>query len=202
MSIEIKTYNEILGDIVRRVIAETSLNDLNTGSVLLTLIEACAAVDFENNSAILNILELLNVDVLRDNDLDSRAADYGLTRNIAQKASGLICISDSTITKRSTGLYQVKPAPISGQTTIYVNDITGWEDTGTIYIGRDTPNFEGPIDYTSIDDNGTYYAINLASALQRDHLISDLVVDAQNTGDRYIAAGTVCKIPASNQNPP
>ena len=201
MTIQIKTYNEILGDMIRKVIAETALNDINNGSVLLTLLEAAATVDFENNSAILNILELLNIDVLRDSDLDSRAADFGLARRIAQKASGFISISDSTITKRSTGLYQVKSAPISGQTTIFVNNASGWDATGTIYIGRDTPNFEGPINYNNIVDNGTFYAIELDSALQRDHLISDVVVDAQNTTDRFIPAGTVAKIPASSQNP-
>jgi hypothetical protein len=201
MAITIKTYNEILGDMIRKVIAETSLNDINDGSVLLTLLEAAATVDFENNSAILNILELLNIDVLRDSDLDSRAADFGLTRNVAQKASGFISISDSSITKRSSGLYQVKSAPISGQTAIFVNDASEWDASGTIYIGRDTPNFEGPINYTSITDNGTYYTLNLASALQRDHLISDIVVDSQNTSDRFVSAGTVVKIPASSQNP-
>ena len=201
MAIEIKTYNQILGDMIRKVIAETSLNDINDGSVLLTLLEAAATVDFENNSAILNILELLNIDVLRDSDLDSRAADFGLTRNVAQKASGFISISDSSITKRSTGLYQVKSAPISGQTAIFVNDASGWDASGTIYIGRGTPNFEGPINYSSITNNGTFYTLNLDSALQRDHLISDVVVDAQNTSDRFVSAGTVVKIPASSQNP-
>jgi len=201
MAINIRTYNEILGDIIRKIIAETSLNDVNSGSVLLTLAEACATVDFENNSSILNILELLNIDVIRDSDLDSRAADYGLSRKVAQKASGFISITDSTISKRSTGFYQVKPAPIAGQQAIYVNNAEGWNTSHKIYIGRGTPNFEGPIGISSIVNNGSYYTINLSSALQRDHLISDVVVDSQGKSDRFIAAGTICKIPASSQNP-
>jgi len=181
MTISIRTYNEILGDLIRKIIADTPVNDINKGSVLLTLLEAAAASDFENNSAILSVLELLNIDALRNNDLDARAADFGLTREPAEKSSGFVTVSDSAITKRSTTLYPVKPAPISGSTTLFVNDASTWSATGSLYIGRDTPNFEGPISYTSITDNGTFFAIALASALENDHLISDSVIDSQGT---------------------
>jgi uncharacterized phage protein gp47/JayE len=201
MAIQIKSFNQILGDMIRKIIAETPLNDLNTGSVLLTLLEAAAANDFENNTAILNVLELLNIDAVKNNDLDARAGDYGLERRSAIKASGLVTIKNTNITKRSTGLYVIKPAPIAGQTTIYVNNTTGWAATGNLYIGRGTQNFEGPIAYTAITTFPTYSAITLASALQKDHLSSDTVIDSQGEPDRIIAAGTIVKIPANNQNP-
>ncbi len=201
MAVTLKTYNEIVGAIIRRIIADSPLNDINTGSVLLQIIEAVAANDFENNTAILNVLELLNIDATRNNDLDAKAADFGLTRTAAIKANGFITIKDSNITKRSTGLYPVKQPPIEGSTIINVNNATGWSGTGQLYIGRGTPSFEGPIPYTSIVDNTTFFAINLGSALQKDHLISDFVVDGQGTNDRLIPAGTVVKIPANNQNP-
>ena len=201
MAITIKSYNQILGDMIRKVIANTPLNDINTGSVLLTLLEAAASNDFENNVAILNVLELLNVDALRNNDLDARAGDFGLTRNPALKASGFVTISDSTITKISTGLYPVKPAPIKGSTVLYVNDASTWANSGTLYIGRGTASFEGPIAYSSITNFTTYFAIQLSSSLQKDHLLSDSVIDAQGTTDRLVPAGTVVKIPANNQNP-
>ena len=155
MSIQIKSFNQILGGMIRTIIAETPLNDLNAGSVLLTLLEAAAANDFENNTAILNVLELLNIDAVKNNDLDSRAADFGLTRNAAIKAAGLVNIFNTNIKKQSTGLYVIKPAPIAGQMTLFVNNTTGWAPTGTLYIGRGTQTFEGPIPYTSIIDNIT-----------------------------------------------
>ncbi len=52
MSIQIKSFNQILGDMVRKIVADTPLNDLNPGSVLLTLLEAAAANDFENSTSI------------------------------------------------------------------------------------------------------------------------------------------------------
>lgn len=201
MAINIRSYNQILGDMVRKVVADTPLNDINAGSALLTILEAAAQVDFENSASILNVLELLNIDATRDNDLDTRGADFGLTRASAQKATGFVTLGDSSITTRSTGLYQVKPAPIAGATQIFVNDASEWAATGNLYIGRGTANFEGPIAYTTITDNGSFFTIDLASALQKDHLISDNVVDGQGTTDRLISAGTVVQIPANNQSP-
>jgi uncharacterized phage protein gp47/JayE len=201
MAIQIKSFNQILGDMIRKIIADTALNDVNAGSVLLTLLEAAAANDFENNTAILNVLELLNIDAIKNNDLDAKAGDFGLARRPAVKASGLVNILNTNITKRSTGLYVIKPAPIAGQTKIYVNNTTGWAPTGNLYIGRGTDSFEGPIAYTNITVSPTFSEITLASALQKDHLLSDSVIDSQGEPDRLIAAGTVVKIPANNQNP-
>ena len=201
MAIQIKSYNQILGDMIRKIIAETPLNDINTGSVLLTLLEAAASSDFENNVAVLNILELLNIDAVKNSDLDSKAADYGLSRKSASKATGLVNIYNTNIKKRGVGLYVIKPAPIAGQTKLYVNNTVGWSSSGSLYIGRGTNSFEGPINYSSINQYPTYSEIVLVSALQKDHLISDVVIDAQGQSDRKINAGTIVKIPANNQSP-
>jgi uncharacterized phage protein gp47/JayE len=208
MAIDIRSYNQILGEMVRKIIADTPLNDLNTGSVLLSLLEAAAQVDFENNASILSVLELLNIDATRNNDLDQRGADFGLVRTPAQRSTGFVSIQDTSISKRSTGLYQVKTPPIASSTTIYVNNASEWNGVGLgpgtwgdLFIGRGTSSFEGPIPYTEIVDNGSFYTITLGSALQKDHLISDVVVDGQGTTDRLITAGTSVFIPANNQNP-
>lgn len=201
MAIEIKSFNQILGGMVRKIIAETPLSDINPGSIFLSLLEACASQDFDNNVAILNILELLNVDAIRNNDLDNKAADLGLARYGAKEATGTIQIQNTNIRKQSTGLYSLKPAPISGQTVLFVNNTSGWASSGSLYIGRGTNSFEGPIPYTSISVFTTYSQINLGSALQKDHLASDTVINAQGQPDRVISAGTAVKIPANNQNP-
>lgn len=201
MAIDIKSYNQILGQMVRKLIADTPVNDVNVGSVLLTLLESAAQVDFENSASILSVLELLNIDAINNSDLDARGADYGLTRITAQRSNGFVTIKDSTITKRSTGLYQVKNPPIAGSTTLYVNNAADWANTGSLFIGRGTNSFEGPVSYTSIVDNGSFYTITLAAALQKDHLISDSVIDAQGTTDRLVQAGTTVYIPANSLNP-
>lgn len=201
MSIEIKSFNQILGSMVRKIVAETPLSDVNPGSVFLSLLEACASQDFDNNVAILNILELLNVDAIRNVDLDNKAADLGLERFAAVPSTGAVQFRNSLITKQSALLYSLKPAPISGQTVLFVNSTTGWASSGSVYIGRGTNSFEGPIPYSSITVFPTYSQINLSTALQKDHLLSDVVVNGQGQPDRVISAGTVIKVPANNQNP-
>jgi uncharacterized phage protein gp47/JayE len=201
-NIDIKSYNQILGDMVRKIVADTPVNDVSVGSVLLTILEAAASNDYENNTAILNVLELLNIDIIKNNDLDAYASNLGLTRKIATKSTGFVVVSDSSITKRSTTLYSIKPAPIAGSTKLYVNNASNWNAFGgSVYIGRGTPNFEGPLTYTSIENNGTFYTINLASSLQKDHLISESVIDGQGTTDRSIPSGTIVKIPANSISP-
>lgn len=201
MAIPIKSYNQILGEIARKVIADTPIDDINDGSAIFTLLEAIAGGDFDNNVAAISLLELLNVDNLRNAKLDDRAESIGLKRKKAQKSTGYIKVGDSAITKRSTGLYPVKPAPYVGATKLYVLDASGWASTGQIYIGRGTSSFEGPISYSSITNNTTYYTINLSSALQKNHLISEVVIDAQGTTNRLIAAGTTIQIPANSSSP-
>lgn len=199
--IDIKSFNQILGGMVRKIVAETPLSDVNPGSVFLSLLEACASQDFDNNVAILNILELLNVDSIRNNDLDNKAADLGLTRNTAVAASGTVSILNTNISKQSSSLYSLKSVPISGQTSLFVNNTEGWTNSGSLYVGRGTNSFEGPIPYTNITVFSTYSQITLGAALQKDHLISDTVINAQGQPDRVIPAGVVVKIPANNQNP-
>ncbi|RLA60474.1 MAG: hypothetical protein DRQ89_12800, partial [Epsilonproteobacteria bacterium] len=188
MAIQIKSFNQFLGQLIRKIKADTPINDINDGSAYFSLLEAVAANDFENNTAILNVLELLNIDALRNNDLDAKAGDFGLERRTAVQASGFIEIGDSNITKRSTSLFPIKPVPIIGSMQLFVNDASGWETTGELYIARGQDNrFEGPISYTNIVDNGTFFTIELASALQKDHLLSESIIDGQGTTDRQVS---------------
>ena len=52
MTIEIRSFNQILGEMVRKMIADAPVNDVNVGSILATLLEAAAESDFENNASI------------------------------------------------------------------------------------------------------------------------------------------------------
>lgn len=201
MPIRIKSYNEYLGDMARKIVADTAINDIQPGSAIMSLLEAIASNDFDNGVAILTVLQMSNIDAIKDNDLDAKAAELGLSRLTAIKASGFVTISDTTITKLSSTLYQLKSAPVRGATKLYVNDAADWALTGDLYIGRGTPSFEGPIAYTNITDNGTFFTVDLASSLQNDHLISDVVVNGQGTSNRLIPAGTQVLIKANNVAP-
>jgi uncharacterized phage protein gp47/JayE len=198
MTVKIRSYNEILGELARKVVADTQIDDIRPGSVIMTLLEAIAHSDFENSASAVSALDLFNIDAIKDTDLDNRASEFGLVRRPAIRSTGLVTITDTTIQKKSSTLYQLKPAPVRGGQVVYVSNAAGWSGSGSIYIGRGTVNYEGPISYTSIDFLGSYYQINLASALDKDHLLSESVIDSQGTADRVVSAGTSVAIPPNN----
>lgn len=208
MAVEVKSVSQILADMVRRITAETELTDVNAGSVLATLLEAAAISDYQNQVSILKILESTRLESLVGADLDTKAIEMnipngqgGIGRIPATRSGGVVTVN-SAFTKKSTEFYLGKPAPFSGSVTLYLQDASGWPTTGQIYIGRGSGNEEGPLTYTSITDQGTYFAMSLqvSTPLLRSHRYDEHVVLSQG-GIRTVAAGTRILSPAVDNSP-
>lgn len=209
MTITVKSVNNILADMIRKVVLDSPISDISEGSTIGTLLEAAALQDFQNQVAVLKVIESTNLQTLTGSDLDSKAREMnipngsgGIGRKPARKASGNIVIS-SSFQKKASALYIGKPAPFAGGLKVFVQDAAGWPSTGSIYIGRGTSSEEGPIPYVSIQDNVTFFTITLdsGSPLINNHLYTDSVILAQG-GDRQIAAGTLVKAPQPAGSPP
>jgi len=188
--LEIKSYEQILGELIASLQSRMGLNDLNPGSVILDILEASAQQDFNISNNIFAALDEKSVDRASGTALDLLAAEEGLSRYPASKTSGAVTVIDNSFAKKATNIYPNQPPPIVGATVIYVNDAATWPTSGSLYISRGTSNVEGPINYTSIVAVGTYYQINLASALAKKHSTGDFVVLAQG-GNRVLPAGTI-----------
>lgn len=188
--LEIKSYEQILGELIASLQSRMGLNDLNPGSVTLDILEAAAQQDFNISNNIFAALDEKSVDRASGTALDLLAAEEGLLRYPASKTSGAITVTDNSFQKKATNIYPNQPPPIVGATIIYVNDASTWPTSGSIYVSRGTSNVEGPINYTSIVLVGTYYQINLAASLAKKHSTGDFVVLAQG-GNRILPAGTI-----------
>ncbi len=189
MALELKSYEMILGTLIRKVQSESGLNDLEPGSVVLSILEAAAESDFSIAADILSALDSIDIDRAEGAILDLLAAQKGLSRLAASKASGPVTITDNSFTKLSTTIYQGQPAPIANSTIVYVNDASTWPSTGSLYIGRNTVNVEGPLPYTTIASVGNYYQITLGSSTNKFHNTGETVILAQG-GIRTIPSGT------------
>jgi hypothetical protein len=121
--------------------------------------------------------------------LDRIGADEDSARLAQTPASGFVTISDSSFVKISTKVFQGTPAPIIGTTSINVVNATGFASTGNVYIGRGTTNYEGPIPYSSVSNNGTYWTITLTNPTLLFHNQNESVIFAQG-GNRSIASST------------
>jgi len=196
MAFVFKSYPQILVGMLNRFISETPVNDLNPGSVLTTFLEAASQEDAEQYFRMYQVITNYYLDTTEGEDLDNRAAEYGLERLEAQKATSIVTISDTAITKRETEIWAGARGPISGQEHIDVENASSFDATGTIIVGRDTENAE-TIGYDNIINFDVFYRIELTSALTNDHGTEESVIQSQG-GDRSIPAGTLLKVPESD----
>lgn len=203
----LKSEQQIVGGMAQKVMARTGLNDLNPGSIFLTLLQAAAAEDYTQYYQMLQIIRNYNIDTTTGTDLDNRAFEYGLTRKTSQAASGRISIfREDTFQKISTTFYTGFRSRIAGDTELFVNNAAAFPTSGdqqTLIIGRGTPN-EEEVTYTPAannpQDNTNYYRIALDVPLAHDHSLEETVILKQGT-DTFIASGTVIRVPASGRTP-
>lgn len=201
MAVEIKSYNQRLGLMARKILADTGLSDLRVGSVISSILEAAAQSDFEIEASIVEMIKLFNIDTTEGADLDRKALEFNIRRFTAAPANDYVNISDTSFTKRSSKIYIGLPPAVVGDAVVHVEDASSFPSTGQIYLGRGTGNYEGPIPYSSITNSVSYWSINLTSPITKNHTSVEVVTLSQG-GNRLIPAGTTVLSPANNFSPP
>jgi len=194
-----RIFPEIFGDMVTSLLAVTPFSDVNFGSVWTSMLEAAAQEDDEQYFHMLDIIRGFSLDTTTGSDLDDRALEYGLTRLTAESATTFVTLGDTAITKVSTGVYSGLAGPAAGTLAINGDSSTGFPASGSIVIGRTTPNVE-TVPYTSITPSANYVTFNLGAGLAFDHGTDESIVLAQG-GDRLVSGGTVVYVPNSDINP-
>lgn len=191
-----RSYNQIVGEMTDYFLSRHPIRKLRIGSPVLSFIEAAAMSDVRASSDIFAMLASSTIESARGTALDRLAEDEDTRRLPATSASGFVTIGDNSFTKISTRVYQGAPAPLAGSTTLSVVDQL--PATGSVYVGRGTPNEEGPLTYTSATNMGGYWLLTLSpsSYTQRFHNHGESVVLAQG-GNRTISAGTVVQTAAN-----
>jgi uncharacterized phage protein gp47/JayE len=193
---DIKTQEQFLGEMLADWISRTGVNDINVGSLTTQLFEVMALMAARVSGDALQILRDLSVDRAEGESLRRIATDEGLRELPARVASGTVTITDSSFTKIATKIYAGAKAPNIGSTEIFVSDASNFPNSGNIYIGRGTPNVEGPLAYTSKTPIGGYWKLTLSTSTTKFHNINESVILAQG-GTRSIPTGTVVRAPAS-----
>ena len=192
---------------VEAFLSRFGLRAIKVGSPVLSILEASAQSDLRSSEDIFSLLSAIALDQAKGLALDRIGADESLARQSESPASGKVTVGDSSFEKVSTKVFQGTPAPIVGSVNINVvsADAAVWPASGSIYIGRNTPNYEGPLAYTSIlppgigfgFSGGNYYTIVLSSGTLRFHNLGETVILAQG-GDRAVNAGQVVQTPQGN----
>ncbi|NDD84348.1 hypothetical protein EBZ38_08765 [bacterium] len=192
-----RSFNAILGDMVDAFISRFGLKGLRRGSPVLSILEAAAQSDLRSTQDVFDLLNATSLDRATGLSLDRIAADENLTRITDSPASGVVTISDSSFTKKSTRIYQGLAAPIVGSNVINIVDASDFPNTGSIYIGRGTTNYEGPLAYSAKTNNGTHWTLTLSDVTKKIHNTGESIVLAQG-GNRTISAGAIVQTPQGN----
>lgn len=187
-----KSYEQILGDMLASYMARIGVNDLNVGSAVTGFFEAMAQAVYRASGDTFAILREFSVDRAEGEALQRIAEEERVTPLAARVATGKVTITDTSFTKVSTKIYAGGNPPNVGSTTIQVSNASGFPTSGSLYIGRGTPNIEGPIAYSNVVEVGSFWEITLDTPTTKFHNLSEAVILSQG-GTRNIPSGTVVR---------
>jgi hypothetical protein len=194
-----RSYQSLLGGMIDAFLSRYGLRGLKTGGPLLSALEAAAQADMHGAQDVFNLLNATDIDRASGLALDRKAADEEVTRRSVTFSSGSISVLDTSFAKIATKVYPGAAAPNAGTQTLKISDGSKFPATGSVYLGRDTVNYEGPISYTSVSQPGgaSYWQLTLSTPTQKFHDLNESVVLAQ-AGDRVVPAGSVVRTAQGN----
>lgn len=196
----IRSYEDILGEMLGTYMSKIAVNDLQVGSAVSSFFETVALQVFRASAENLSILREFSVDRASGDILKRIQKEERVPEKNARVATSQVTIQDTTFEKISTSVFAASNAPNVGSTTIRVADASLFPNTGQIYIGRGTSNIEGPLSYNGITNQGGFFEITLTQPTTKFHNTSESVILAQG-GNRLIQAGSVIKTVASGASP-
>lgn len=196
-----QSYEELLGDALSSYAAKVGINDFNVGSAVTSFFEVAALMAARASGDIFQILRDFSVDRATGDALQRLAIENRVTPITAKPATGYVTVVDLSFNKISTKVYAGSPPPNIGSTTINVSDASLFPASGAIYIGRGTPNVEGPIPYVVPPvQTGNFWTITLNAATVKFHNLSESVILSQG-GNRSIPVSSIPIAPAIGANP-
>jgi uncharacterized phage protein gp47/JayE len=185
-----RSYNQILSDLISAFLSRYGISQLQVGSPILSFLEAAAQSDVRSSQDVFNLLDSISIDRANGQALDRLAADENIARRTVTASNGAVTFYDTSFTKKSSLLYLGTGALVAGSLTVQVEDALSFPVSGTIYIGRGTDNFEGPLTYTAKTQFAGYWQLTLSVATSKFHNLGETVVVGQG-GLRQIPPGTV-----------
>src|SRR6202142_2895348 len=149
-----RSCQQIISGMLDSFFASNGISNIRVGSAALSIFEAAGQSDFRSSADTFRALSSNDLSQATGITLDNSGATENLPRLLLSPGTGSVTISDSSFTKIATTVAQNQPAPIVGTTTLMVTDAGQFPNTGNIYIGRGTADYEGPIAYTGVTNLG------------------------------------------------
>lgn len=191
-----KSYDQLVSDMLSAYAAKIGVDDFNTGSTITSFFETVALAVARSSGDIFGILRDSSLDRATGEALQRIAAEFNIILTEPAPATGPVNVIDTSFTKISTKIYAGVNPPNIGSVTIFVSDASTFPSTGAVYLGRGTPNVEGPISYTAKTPVGTYWSLTLATGTTKFHNLGESVILSQG-GNRSIPINTIVIAPST-----
>jgi hypothetical protein len=192
-----RSRSQIIGEIVDSVTSRTEIGGFQVGSPQLSFIEAAATSDARGSQDTFQLLASNSLERAQGEALDRIGAKEQTPRLGQIPSSGWVDIFDTSFVRIATSIYQGGAAPAVGTVSLLVESAASFAPTGSLYIGRGTSNYEGPIPYSAVANAGAYWTITLVTGTTKTHNLGEGVVLAQG-GNRAIPVGTLVRTPQGN----
>jgi uncharacterized phage protein gp47/JayE len=144
------SYEQILGNMLSTYASKLGINDSNVGSANTSFFETVALSTARSSGDVFQILRDFSVDRATGLALQRLAQENEVIPITAKPATGLVNVIDISFNKIATKIYAGVNPPNIGSTLIPVGDASEFPSSGSVYIGRGTPNIEGPIAYGGV----------------------------------------------------
>ena len=168
---------------------------------MTSFFEVVALTTARASGDLFQILRDFSVDRATGDALQRLATENNITPTTASPATGFVSVIDTSFQKISTSVYAGLPAPNVGSTVIAVGNASSFPAAGSIYIGRGTPNIEGPLAYSTPPVLvGSYWTITLSVPTTKFHNLGESVILAQG-GNRVVPINSIVTAPAIGTNP-
>jgi uncharacterized phage protein gp47/JayE len=194
-----RSYPDILGEQVDAFLARLGIPAPRAGDPSLSILEAASQSDARNSQDLFQFLNSLSLDRATGLALDRIGAGEDTPRRGETASTGSITVTDSSFAKKQSRVYQGASAPIVGSLVVRVEDASGFPGSGSLYLGRGTTNYEGPLVYVTNVTEGNHYLITLSGSnpTQKYHNLGESVILAQG-GNRSVPVGSTVQTPKGN----
>jgi uncharacterized phage protein gp47/JayE len=194
-----ESYEQILGDALSSYAAKMGINDFNVGSAVTSFFEVAALMAARSSGDLFQILRDYSVIRATGSALQNLAAENRIIPITASPATGYVTVVDLSFVKISSQVYAGTPSPNIGSTSINVGDASLFPASGSIYIGRGTPNVEGPLAYNSSAVALTGNTTAFSQVITGIPTTSSLLVGYPVAGTMIPAGATIQSIDSNTQ---
>jgi uncharacterized phage protein gp47/JayE len=196
-----ESFEQLLGDALSSYATAIGVDDFNVGSAITSFFEVTALMAARSSGDIFQILKDYSILRAVGPALQNLAIENGITPLTATPTTGLITVTDTSFVKISTNVYPGTPSMNVGSTAVNVGNASNFPASGSIYIGRGTPDIEGPLAYATAPVLvGNHWVITLSVPTTKFHNINEIVILAQG-GNRSVPVNATVVAPAIGLNP-